>query len=110
MDDQPTTGSVQLTVDYSDGCKKCFSNLPWNSDMSVADVLAAAKSMGHLEFNVDENGEILSIDGVTPPKEPHFVCHWRIWINVNDYQDARHKFFSAGSSILVKVVNTVPHN
>ena len=79
MDDEPTTGSVQLIVDYSDGCKKCFSNLPWKSDMSVADVLAAAKSTSiGLEFNVDENGEILSIDGVTPPKEPHFVCHWRI--------------------------------
>ena len=111
MDDEPTTGSVQLIVDYSDGCKKCFSNLPWKSDMSVADVLAAAKSTSiGLEFNVDENGEILSIDGVTPPKEPHFVCHWRIWINVNDYQDARHQFFSSASSILVKVVNTVAHN
>src|SRR5262245_56247243 len=105
MDDEPT-GSVQLIVDYSDGCKKCFSNLPWKSDMSVADVLAAAKSTRiGLEFNIDENGEILSIDGFRPPKEPHFVCHWRIWINANDYQDARHQFFSSGSSILVKVVN-----
>src|SRR5215472_17617789 len=74
MDDEPTTGSVQLIVDYSDGCKKCF-NLPWKSSMSVADVLAAAKSTSiGLEFVVNEkNGEIQSIDGVFPPKEPHFV-------------------------------------
>jgi hypothetical protein len=100
MDDQPTIGSVQLIVDYSDGCRNYFGNLPWKSDMSVADALTVAKSTS--EFNVDRNGEILSIDGVTPPKEPHFVCRWRIWIDVNDYREARHQFFAAGSSIQLR--------
>ena len=114
MDDEPTTGSVQLIVDYSDGCKKCF-NLPWKSSMSVADVLAAAKSTSiGLEFVVNEkNGEIQSIDGVFPPKEPHFVGLWRIWIGLDDYLDTRHQAaprpLNPDRSILVKVVNTSPH-
>jgi hypothetical protein len=41
MDDEPSTGSVQLIVDYSDGRKKCFSNLPWKSDMSRRSMVKA---------------------------------------------------------------------
>jgi hypothetical protein len=108
VDDQPTAGSVQLTVDYSDGsgCKKCFGNLPWKKDMSVADVLAAAQSTGLLEVQFEEKGQIFRIDGVQPPEEPHLVCEWRIWIDMNDFRDVTPTVFP-GQSILVKVVNTV---
>jgi hypothetical protein len=108
MDDQPTTGSVQLIVDYSDGCRKYFDNLPWKADMSVADVLTAAKSTRiGLEFITADNGAtILSIDGFSPPKEPHFVCDWLIYLNMNQFSDVKRNQFPAGTSILVKVVNT----
>jgi hypothetical protein len=108
MNDQPTTGSVQLTVDYSDGCRKYFDKLPWKANMSVADVLTAAKSTRiGLEFTTADNGAISSIDGFSPPEEPHLVCEWFIFLDINRFFDVRRNV-RAGTSILVKMVNTQP--
>jgi len=66
---QPTGQTVRLTIDFGNGAKKEFAALPWQSDMTVADLLVAARqfrpNITFMQLGEGERGFLSSLDGLS---------------------------------------------
>jgi hypothetical protein len=81
-------GAVALTIDYSNGVQKSFTNIPWRPEMAVDDVLqAAVGTIPGLTFQFEKTlvdrggrdvGMIVSVDDVAAEQENQ---KWLIWVN-----------------------------
>lgn len=81
-------GAVALIIDYSNGVRKSFNNIPWRSEMAVYDVLqVAADTKPGVNFrfekmSVDRGGrdvgKIAAIDDMAADQENQ---NWLIWVN-----------------------------
>ena len=81
-------GAVALTIDYSNGVRKSFTNIPWRPEMAVDDVLqAAVGTIPGLTFQFEKTfvdrggrdvGMIVAIDDVASEQENQ---KWLIWVN-----------------------------
>jgi len=65
---QPVGETVSLTIDFGNGVKKEFAALPWQAEMTVADLLEAAREFRPgIEFTQIGSGEVgflRSLDGL----------------------------------------------
>ena len=81
-------GAVALIIDYSNGVRKSFNNIPWRPEMAVYDGLqAAAATKPGLTFQFEktfidrggrEVGMIVAIDDIAAEQEDQ---KWLIWVN-----------------------------
>ena len=81
-------GAIALIIDYSNGVRKSFNNIPWRSDMAVYDVLeVAADTKPGVNFQFEKTGvdrggrdigEIAAIDDMAADQENQ---NWLIWVN-----------------------------
>lgn len=87
---QPTGETVELTIDFGNGAKKEFAALPWQSGMTVAGLLEAAREyrpgIDFTQVGAGEGGFLSSLDGLA-----NEGADGRNWL----YQvDARHAHVS----------------
>lgn len=86
--DEKVNGAVALIIDYSNGVRKSFNNIPWSPEMAVYDVLmVAADTKPGVTFQIEKTGVdrggrdrgiIAAIDDISAEQENH---NWLIWIN-----------------------------
>ena len=66
---KPTGETVSLTIDFGNGAQKEFSALPYRAEMTVADLLAAARDfrpgITFTQVGTGESGFLRSLDGLT---------------------------------------------
>lgn len=65
---QPTGETVGLEIDFGNGAKRQFDGLPWHEEMTVADVLAAARQfhpgIRFSQIGTGESGLLTEIEGL----------------------------------------------
>ena len=65
---QPVGETVRLSIDFGNGAQKEFAALPWTADMTVADLLLAARefrpSLQFAQIGTGESGFLSSLDGL----------------------------------------------
>ncbi len=65
---QPVGKTVSLSIDFGNGAKKEFAALPWQAEMSVADLLVAAQKfrpgIQFTQVGSGESGFLSSLDGL----------------------------------------------
>jgi hypothetical protein len=65
---QPTGETVSLTIDFGNGASKEFAALPWRPEMTVADLLEAARQfrpgLGFKQIGEGASGFLSALDGL----------------------------------------------
>ena len=65
---QPEGETVRLTIDFGNGTTKGFAALPWQAEMTVADLLEAARSfrpgIRYTQIGSGETGFLSTLDGL----------------------------------------------
>jgi len=65
---QPVGETVALTIDFGNGAKKVFAALPWQAEMTVADLLETARKfrpgIDFSQIGSGEGGFLSSLDGL----------------------------------------------
>lgn len=65
---QPVGETVSLTIDFGNGAKKEFATLHWQAEMTVADLLVAARNfrpgIQFTQIGTGESGFLSSLDGL----------------------------------------------
>lgn len=78
-DAKPQT--VELTIDYGDGSKKRFADIPWHEAMTVLDVLKAAKEHSHgISFSTRGSGEALMVTKIDDLANQWGATNGKNWI------------------------------
>ena len=64
----PTGETVQLVIDFGNGARREFDSLPWRPEMTVADVLEAARTfrpgIRFTQQGAGESGFLTTLEGV----------------------------------------------
>ncbi len=64
----PTGDVVRLEIDFGNGAKRQFDALPWQADMTVADVLSAAREfrpgISYVQVGEGAGGFLTQLDGL----------------------------------------------
>ena len=102
---QPTGETVSLEIDFGNGAKKSYADLPWQPEMTVADALSAARDfqpgLQFEQIGTGESGFLNSLEGLT-----NEGASGRNWIYEVDGQHAHVGFcvekLQSGSRVLWK--------
>jgi len=81
--------TVALTIDYSNGAHKHFSNIPWKKGLTILEAIQATEGIApkaSITFGSDRSGHVLGlvIDG-DPPKGGK-ALDWVVWVNAQRFQ------------------------
>lgn len=80
--------TVSLTVDYSNGAQKHFSNIPWKKGLTLLGAIEATATIppgSVVTFGSDRSGHAMGfvIDGV--PQDNATASEWLIWVNAKPF-------------------------
>ena len=99
--------TVELVIDFGDGAEKRFTELPWRENMTVLDVLEAAKAHPHgITFAVRGSGDrtlLTQLDGVANQRGAAGAKNWIFYVNGRKAaRSAGAKTVKSGATILWK--------
>ena len=81
--EQPAGETVQLVVDFGNGASRRFDALPWQEEMTVGDLLAAATqfrpALQYAQQGEGASGFLVSLEGVS--NEGSKGRNWRYLVN-----------------------------
>jgi hypothetical protein len=80
--------TVALTIDYSNGAQKHYSNIPWTKDLTILAAIQATEQMPPrttVKFGSDRSGHAMAlvIDEM-PGQKGAFT--WSFWINATPFK------------------------
>jgi hypothetical protein len=77
--------TVQLTIDYNDGCQKRFTAIEWVEGMTVLDAMQKAKNAPHgITFEFTGSGEtafLTQIDDLKNEGGGKEKKNWQYWVS-----------------------------
>ncbi|HEV2968494.1 MAG TPA: DUF4430 domain-containing protein [Pirellulales bacterium] len=80
-----TGKTVRLVIDYGDGAEKRFAGIAWREEMTVLDVLEAAKGNPHgITFSIRGSGEqalLTKLDDLENQKGAAGAKNWIFYVN-----------------------------
>jgi hypothetical protein len=80
--------TVSLTIDYSHGMQKYFSNIPWTTGLTVLDAIEAAGKVSPgaaINFASDRSGHAMNLVIDELPQEAA-KAEWLIWVNAKRFK------------------------
>jgi hypothetical protein len=82
--------TVSLTIDYSNGAQKHFSNIPWESGLTLLGAIEASAAVppgAAISFSSDRSGHAIGlvIDEV-PRGDTAAASEWVIWVNAKPFK------------------------
>jgi hypothetical protein len=82
---QAAPQTVTLIIDFGDGVKKSFSQIPWTKGMTVLDAMNLAKPMhGGFDFKSHGSGATTFLDSIDDAKNQGGGANnrnWQYWVN-----------------------------
>ena len=121
---QQVTNTVALTIDYSNGSQKHFSNIPWKEGMTILDVIEAAKGIppgATVKYGSSRSGQVIGlvIDGLPQGDAP--AVEWVTRVNAKRFdgrlgtptsfelvRDREANLVKAGDQVLVTLSDVEP--
>jgi len=116
--------TVAVTIDYSNGAQKHFSNIPWKKGLTILEAIQAGEGIppkASISFGSDRSGHVLGlvIDEVPPKFGP--ASEWVVWVNAKRFQsrlgtetsfgfhpnEREHNLLYAGDHVLVKLAEVL---
>ena len=112
--------TVSLTIDYSNGAQKHFSNVPWEDGLTILGAIEACAAIppgAAVRFSSDRSGHAIGLVIDQMPREDTPASEWAIWVNSKPFTrrlgtemsfgfqpDEREvNLLDAGDSVLVKL-------
>jgi hypothetical protein len=81
--------TVALTVDYSNGAQKHFSNIPWKRGLTVLGAIQASEGIppgAAISFGSDRSGHALALVIDAMPRGDSAASEWVVWVNAKPFQ------------------------
>ena len=81
--------TVALTIDYSNGAQKHFSNIPWNKDLTIFGAIQASAGIppgATISFGSDRVGHVLGLVIDEMPRGDTKTSEWVVWVNAKAFQ------------------------
>jgi len=80
--------TVSLTIDYSNGAQKHFSNIPWTKGLTLLGAIEATATIppgSIVSFGSDRSGHAIGlvVDGI--PQGDSAATEWLIWVNAKPF-------------------------
>jgi len=81
--------TVAVTVDYSNGAQKQFSNVPWKKDLTILGALQSCNGIAPglaTKFGSDRSGHALGLVIDEIPHGDRGASDWIIWVNAKPFE------------------------
>jgi hypothetical protein len=81
--------TVSLTIDYSNGVHKLFSNIPWRTGLTVLAAIEAAGKISPgaaINFASDRSGHAMNLVIDELPQAEAAKAEWLIWVNAKPFK------------------------
>jgi hypothetical protein len=81
--------TVSLTIDYSNGAQKHFSNIPWESGLTLLGAIEASAAIppgAAISFGSDRSGHAIGLVIDEMPRGDTAASEWVIWVNAKPFQ------------------------
>jgi hypothetical protein len=76
--------TVALTIDYSNGAQKHFSNIQWNEGLTILEAIEASQRIppgAVVKFGSDRSGHALGLVIDEMPQGSTAKSDWLVWVN-----------------------------
>jgi hypothetical protein len=80
--------TVSLTIDYSNGAQKHFSNIPWEKGLTLLgaiEAIAAIPPGAAISSFSDRSGHAIGLHIDEMPREDTAASEWVIWVNARPF-------------------------
>ena len=81
--------TVSLTFDYSNGAQKHFSNIPWESGLTLLGAIEATAAIppgAAISFSSDRSGHAIGLAIDEVPRGDTAASEWVIWVNAKPFK------------------------
>ncbi len=81
--------TVSLTIDYSNGAQKHFSNIPWESGLTLLGAIEASAAIPPgtaISFGSDRVGHAIGLVIDEVPRGDTAASEWVIWVNAKPFE------------------------
>ena len=112
--------TVALTIDYSNGAQKNFSNITWKKDLTILEAIEAGAKISPglaITFGSDRSGHVLGLVIDEMPRGDAVSNEWVVSINAKPFQgrlgtetsfnfhpdERQSNLLKAGDHVLVKL-------
>ena len=81
--------TVSLTIDYSNGAQMHFSNIPWESGLTLLGAIEASAAIppgAAISFGSDRSGHAIGLVIDEMPRRDTAASEWVIWVNAKPFK------------------------
>jgi hypothetical protein len=82
--------TVSLTIDYSNGAQKHFSNIPWLEGLTILGAIQSSAGIppgAAVTFGSDRVGHVLGLVIDEMPRGDKAASEWVIWVNAKPFEN-----------------------
>ena len=80
--------TVALTIDYSNGAQKHFSNIPWKKGLTILSAIQASQGIVPgvaIEFGSDRAAHVIRLTIDALPSAETEASEWLIWVDAKPF-------------------------